>query len=121
VEDYLKILNVEYLSNRLSDHTEIINLSWDDQKVFYTSLKWWPAIEDNLKILKGEYLSSHFWDHNQILNLSLDDQQILKMKMTPMKDEPRFKDDLKVCRISLISSEGKFEEISSVTLLSPAC
>ena len=35
MEDHLKILKVEYLSNRLLDHTQILNLDLSDQrKVF---------------------------------------------------------------------------------------
>ena len=35
MEDDLKILKVEYLSNRLLDHTQILNLSLDDQVIFW--------------------------------------------------------------------------------------
>ena len=38
MEDDLKILKVEYLTNQL-DHTQILNLSLDDQTIFYKSLK----------------------------------------------------------------------------------
>ena len=31
MEDNLKILKVEYLSNRWSDFSQILNLSWGDQ------------------------------------------------------------------------------------------
>ena len=49
MEDNLKILKVEYLSNHLLDHTQILNLSLVDQTIFYKSLKWrWPPMEDNL-------------------------------------------------------------------------
>ena len=59
MEDDLKILKVEYLSNHLSDHAQILNLSFDDQTIFYKSLKWRrPPMEDDLKILKVEYLST---------------------------------------------------------------
>ena len=34
MEQYLKILKVEYLSNYLLDHTQILNLSLDDQTIF---------------------------------------------------------------------------------------
>ena len=65
---------MEYLRNHLLDHTQILNLSLDDQIVFYQILKWRrPLMEDNLKILKVEYLSNHLWDHTQILKLSLDE------------------------------------------------
>ena len=39
MEDDLKILKVEYLSNGLLDHTQILNLSSDNQAIlihFYT-------------------------------------------------------------------------------------
>ena len=53
MENYLKLLKVEYISNQLLDHTEILNLSLDDQTIFDKSLKWrWPPMEDDLKILK---------------------------------------------------------------------
>ena len=49
MEPDLKILEVEYLSNHLMDHTQILNLSLDDQTIFYKSLKWrQPSMEDNL-------------------------------------------------------------------------
>ena len=38
-EDNLKILNMEYLSNHLLDHTQILNFRLDDKTIFY-SLKW---------------------------------------------------------------------------------
>jgi hypothetical protein len=34
MEDDLKILNVEYPSNHLLDHTEILNRNIDDQTIF---------------------------------------------------------------------------------------
>jgi hypothetical protein len=68
---------VEYLSNHLLDHTQILNLYLDDQTIFYKYLKWrQPPVEDNLKILKVENLSKHLLDHAQTLNVSLDDQTI---------------------------------------------
>ena len=71
MEDDLKILKVEYLSNGLLDHTQILNLSSDNQAILSKSSKWrWPPMEDNLNILKVEYLSNRFLDHTQILNLS---------------------------------------------------
>ena len=74
MEDDLIILNVEYLSNHLLDHTQISNLSLDDKAIFYKTLKWGqPQKEDYLKILKVEYLSNHLLDYTQILNLSLYD------------------------------------------------
>ena len=60
MEDDLKILKVEYISYHLLDHSQILNLSLDNQTIFYKSLKWrWPPMEDDLQILKEEYLSNH--------------------------------------------------------------
>jgi hypothetical protein len=71
MEDDLKILKVKYLSNHLLDHTLILNLSLDDQTIFYKFLKWrLPQMEDDLKILKVKYLSYQLLDHTQLLNLS---------------------------------------------------
>ena len=39
MEDDLKILKVEYLSNLLLDHTETKNLRLDDQTIFVKSSK----------------------------------------------------------------------------------
>ena len=73
MEDNLKILKVEYLSNHLLDPTQILNLSLYDQTLLYKSFKWRrPPMEDNLKISKVEYLSNPLLDHAQILNLRLD-------------------------------------------------
>ena len=49
MEDDLKILKVEV--NQWLDHTQILNLSLEDQTIFYKSLKSRrPSIEDDLKI-----------------------------------------------------------------------
>jgi hypothetical protein len=57
MEDELKILNVEYLSNHWLDLPYILKLCSGDQ----TKLKnAWN--EDDLKILKVEYLSIHLLD-----------------------------------------------------------
>jgi hypothetical protein len=58
MEGDLKMLKVEYLSNHLLDHTQILNLSLYDQTIF--------GMEDDLTILKVEYLSNHILDHTQI-------------------------------------------------------
>ena len=77
MEDNLKISNMEYLNNHLLDHTQMLNLSLDDQTIFY---KFWklrpPLMEDDLKILKVKYLSNLLFDHTQIVKLSLDHQTI---------------------------------------------
>ena len=40
IEDNLKILKVEYISNHLLDYTKILILSLDDQAIFHKSFKW---------------------------------------------------------------------------------
>ena len=50
MEDDLKMFKVEYLSNLLLDHTQILNLSFYDKTIFCQFFKWiWPQIEDDLK------------------------------------------------------------------------
>ena len=72
MEDDLKIIKVEYLSNHILDHNQNLNISLEYQTIFYKSLKLRrPPIEENIKV---QYLSNHSLDHTQILNLSLDDQ-----------------------------------------------
>ena len=44
MEEDLKILQVEYLGNHSLDHTQIFNLSKDDQTVYYK-----PYNEDDLQ------------------------------------------------------------------------
>jgi hypothetical protein len=39
MEDNLKILKMEYLSNHLLDHTQLFNFSLDEQTIFSISLK----------------------------------------------------------------------------------
>ena len=75
MEDNLKILKVEYLSNHWSDLPQILNLVLRDQTNIKKCMKWrWPPEEDNLIILKVEYLSNHWLDFPQILNLNKGDQ-----------------------------------------------
>ena len=60
MEDDLKISKAEYLGNLWLDHTQILNLSLDEQTIFYKSLKWRrPTMKDDLKILKVEYFIKH--------------------------------------------------------------
>ena len=55
MEEDLKVLKVEYLSNCLLYHTEILNLNLDDQTTFSKSSKWRrTSAEDDLQILKVE-------------------------------------------------------------------
>ena len=75
MEDDLKLLKVEYLSNHLLDQTQILNLSLNDQTIFCNSVKLRrPPMEDNIKILKVEYLSNRSLDHTQILKLASGNQ-----------------------------------------------
>ena len=63
MEDNLKILKVEYLSNHSSDPPQILNFSSGEQTKNKKSSKWrQPSMEDDLKILKVEYLSNHCMD-----------------------------------------------------------
>ena len=90
MEEDLKILKVEYLSNPWSDFTQISNLSSGDQAKFKntqneddlqrktTSNGRRPPMEDDLKILKLEYISNHWSDFPQTLNLSLGNQAKIK-------------------------------------------
>jgi hypothetical protein len=51
MEDYIKILKVEYLSDRLLDTTQILNLSSDDQIILYKFFKFrQPPSEDDLQL-----------------------------------------------------------------------
>jgi hypothetical protein len=50
MENDLKISKVEYLSNNLLDHTQILNLSLDDQTIFHKALKWRKPPVQILKI-----------------------------------------------------------------------
>jgi predicted translin family RNA/ssDNA-binding protein len=60
MEDDLKILKIEYLSNHWSDLIQILNLSYVEQTKVYRILKVKTTpMEDDLKILKIEYLSNH--------------------------------------------------------------
>ena len=85
-------IKVEYLSNHLLDHTQILNLSFYDQIIFCQSFKWRrPTIEDDLKILKVEYLSNHLLDHTQILDLNFYDKtrfcKFFKWRWPPIEDD----------------------------------
>ena len=67
MEDDFKILKLEYLSNHLMDHTQILNLSLDDQTILYKSFELrQPPMEDDLKLFKVDYLSNRWLDHTQI-------------------------------------------------------
>jgi hypothetical protein len=71
MEDNLKILNVEHISNHWSDLIQILNLRERDKTKVYRSLKFKTTpTEDDLKMLNAEYLSNHWSDLTQILNLS---------------------------------------------------
>ena len=72
MEDNLKILKVEYISNHLFDLPQLINLSLKDQ-IENCCKSRWTTIEDDLKMFKVEYLSSHLFYPPQLLNLNLGD------------------------------------------------
>jgi hypothetical protein len=71
MEDDLKILNVEYLSDHWLDLIQILNLSSGNQTKVSRCFRFQTTpMEDDLKILKVEYLSIHCSDIIQMLNLS---------------------------------------------------
>ena len=75
MEDDLKILKVEYLSNHWLDFTQIWNLGLRDQTKLYKCFKWRrPPMEDHRKILRVEYLSNHWLELTKIWNLRCADQ-----------------------------------------------
>ena len=70
MEDDLKIIKVEYLSNQFLFHTHNFNSSLDDQTIFYKSFSGRrPPMADNLKILNEDYLANHLLDYTQICRL----------------------------------------------------
>ena len=99
MEDDLKILKVEYLSNHWSDLPQILNLGWGDQTKIEIS---WNEDDLQWKTSKVEYFSNHLSDHATILNLSRDDQTIfykfLKWRRPPMED------DLKILKVEYLSN-----------------
>ena len=51
MEDDLKILKVEYISNHLLDSTTFLNVSLDDEIILLNFIKWrQPPMEDNLQL-----------------------------------------------------------------------
>ena len=86
---------MEYLSNRLLDHTQILNLHWVDQSKVFKYFKWRrPPMEDDLKILKMEYLINRLLDPTQISNLSLYGQTIMYKSFKWRR--PTIEDDLQM-------------------------
>ena len=79
MEDDIKILEVEYLSNQLSDLPQILNFRLGDQININDCLKWRrPPMEEDLEICNMEYINNHWSDLSKILNLSLGDQTEIK-------------------------------------------
>ena len=98
MEDNLKILKVEYLSNPWSDLAQILNfelrLRGQNNNLMMVLMKKtskgrqppmkttsngrWPPMENGLKILKVKYLSNTWSDLTLILNLTLGDQNKIK-------------------------------------------
>ena len=61
MEDYPKILKVEYLSNHCSYLPQILTSCSGDHTKIKRYLNWRrPPMEDDLKIFKVEYLSNHW-------------------------------------------------------------
>ena len=66
MEEDLKILKVEYLSNQWLDFPQILNLSLGYHTKIKNGLKQrLPPMKEDLKILKVEYLSNHWLDFPQ--------------------------------------------------------
>ena len=125
MEDDLKILKMEYISNHLLNHSQIRNSSLDDQTVFYKSLKWRRhQKEDDFKILKREKLHNQLLSHIQNLNLSLDEQTLDNLhwktisngRRPPMEDDlhwkmisngrwPPMEDDLKIWKVEYLCNK----------------
>jgi hypothetical protein len=60
MEEDLKIFKVEYLSNHLSDHTQILSLILNDQIIFLQIFKMKTTSNGRQpQILKVEYISNH--------------------------------------------------------------
>ena len=78
MEDNLKKLKVEYLSNHWSDLPKILKLCLGNWTKIRCLKRRRPPMEEDLKILKVEYLSNHWSDFPQILNLSSEDQDKIK-------------------------------------------
>jgi hypothetical protein len=89
MEDNLKILKLEYLSNCLFDHTQFLNLSLDDQTIFCKSIKWRRPKRNRLL------------DHIQILNASLHDQNIFRKSFKWR--QPPTEDFLKILKLVYLS------------------
>ena len=57
MEDDIRVLKVEYISNPLLDHTQILNLDLDlgDQSKVFKHFKWRrPPTEEDLKIYESD-------------------------------------------------------------------
>ena len=71
MEDDLKSLKLEYLSNCWQDLTQIWNLRLSDRTKLYQYFKWrQPPMQDDIRISKVKYLHNHWSDLTQILNLN---------------------------------------------------
>ena len=80
MEDDLKILKVEFLRNHLLDHTQILNLSLDDQTILYKSAKWSrPPMKDEL------------WWKTTSNGRGPPMEDDLQWKTTPMEDDLHWK------------------------------
>ena len=74
MEDNLKILKVEYLSNHWPDLSQILNLSIGNWTKITCLNGRRPPVEEEPKVLKLEYLSNNRSGFPQIWDLSSEDQ-----------------------------------------------
>ena len=121
MEEGLKLLKVEYLSNHWFDHPQILNFSLGEQIKFINA-----GSEDDLKILKLEYISNHWLDFPQILNLGLGDWTKIKdawnkdnqKKTTTNGRGPTMEDDLKILKVEYLSNNwSDFEALHEHSII----
>ena len=102
MEDDLKILKVEYLSNYWSDFPQILNLSLGEQTKITNSWKeddlQWKMTSDYKKL----NISATSTDFPQISKLSLGDQT--KTKRTSKGRRPPMEDKLKILKLEYLSN-----------------
>ena len=69
MENNLKVIKAEYLSNHWSELPQILNLSLRGPNKKMIEMKMTP-MEDDLKILNLDYLSNHWIDLHHNVNLN---------------------------------------------------
>ena len=70
MEDDLKILEVECLSNHLLDLTQTLNLGLDDQTIFQKSSKWRRTSNWSVYNLTNEFLEENSEEISSVALLS---------------------------------------------------